>query len=63
MSVVPWLGGISGWRVGFWAAGLAGVVVNMAEGGDLAAARWLFAVFAVLAAVGTVASYRSSRGR
>jgi MFS family permease len=23
--VVPWLGGVSGWRVGFWAAGLAGV--------------------------------------
>jgi MFS family permease len=26
MAVVPWLGGVSGWRVGFWAAGLAGVV-------------------------------------
>ncbi len=48
---------------GAFGAGLAGVVVNMAEGGDVAAARWLFAVFAVLAAAGTVASYRSSRGR
>ena len=48
---------------GAFGAGLAGVVVNMADGGDLAAARWLFAVFAVLAAVGTVASYRASRGR
>jgi MFS family permease len=38
-------------------AGLAGVVVNMARGGDLVAARWLFAVFTVLAAAGVVASY------
>jgi MFS family permease len=38
-------------------AGLAGVVVNMAEGGDLVAARWLFTVFTVLAAAGVVASY------
>jgi MFS family permease len=44
---------------GAFGAGLAGVVVNMTVGGDLAAARWLFAVFAVLAAVGAVASYRS----
>ena len=48
---------------GAFGAGLAGVVVNMAAGGDVAAARWLFAVFAVLAAAGTVASYRSSRDR
>lgn len=47
---------------GAFGAGLAGVVVNMTEGSDVAAARWLFGVFAVLAAVGTVASYRSSRG-
>jgi MFS family permease len=46
---------------GAFGAGLAGVVVNMSKG-DVAAARWLFAVFAVLAAIGTVASYRSSRG-
>jgi MFS family permease len=44
-------------------AGLAGVVVNMSEGGDVAAARWLFAVFTVLAAVGTIASHRASRVR
>jgi hypothetical protein len=47
---------------GAFGAGLAGVVVNMVDGGGLAAARWLFGVFAVLAAIGTVASYRSSRG-
>jgi hypothetical protein len=39
-------------------AGLAGVVVNMAGTGDVAAARWLFGVFAILAALGAVASYR-----
>jgi MFS family permease len=43
-------------------AGLAGVVVNMAEGGDLVAARWLFTVFTVLAAAGVVVSYGASRG-
>ncbi|KZS85185.1 MFS transporter [Mycobacterium persicum] len=42
-------------------AGLAGVVVNRAEGGEVTAARWLFAVFTVLAAVGFVASYRATR--
>jgi MFS family permease len=41
-------------------AGLAGVVVNMAEGGDLVAARWLFTVFTVLAAAGVVASYSAT---
>jgi MFS family permease len=39
--------------------GLAGVVVNMAGTGDLAAARWLFGVFAILAALGAIASYRT----
>jgi MFS family permease len=48
---------------GAFGAGLAGVVVNMTQGGDAAAARWLFTVFAVLAAAGFVASYRASRGR
>lgn len=48
---------------GAFGAGLAGVVVNIARGGDAAAARWLFAVFAVLAAVGFAASYHASRGR
>ncbi len=44
---------------GAFGAGLAGVVVNMTEGGDVASARWLFAIFAVLAAVGGFASLRS----
>jgi MFS family permease len=48
---------------GAFGAGLAGVVVNTVDGGDLSAARWLFAVFAVLAATGVVASYRSSYPR
>jgi MFS family permease len=42
-------------------AGLAGVVVNMSEGGDVMAARWLFAVFTALSALGVVASYRAVR--
>jgi MFS family permease len=45
---------------GAFGAGLAGVVVNTVDGGDVLEARWLFAVFAVLAAIGVVASYRSS---
>ena len=45
---------------GAFGAGLAGVVVNMTEGGDAAAARWLFTVFAVLAAAGFAASYRAT---
>jgi MFS family permease len=44
-------------------AGLAGVVVNVAEGDDLAAARWLYAVIAVLAATGVLASYRAVRDK
>lgn len=42
-------------------AGLAGVVVNNAAGGDLAAARWLYAIIAVLAATAVVASTKASR--
>ncbi len=45
---------------GAFGAGLAGVVVNTADGGDVSAARWLFGVFAILAAIGFVASYRST---
>jgi hypothetical protein len=48
---------------GAFGAGLAGVVVNLTEGGHGAAARWLFTVFAALAAAGFVASYRATRGR
>jgi MFS family permease len=48
---------------GAFGAGLAGIVVNLTDQGDATAARWLFAVMAVLAALGYVASYRASRGR
>ncbi|MBN3456467.1 MFS transporter [Mycobacterium sp. DSM 3803] len=48
---------------GAFGAGLAGVVVNLSETGGTAAAKWLFAVFAVLAAAGTVASFRSRSRR
>ncbi|MDT5225924.1 MAG: hypothetical protein QOG19_3331 [Mycobacterium sp.] len=41
-------------------AGLAGVVVNTTTGGELAEARWLYAVFTVLAATGVVASLRAT---
>jgi MFS family permease len=44
---------------GAFGAGLAGVVVNMTETGGATPARWLFAVFAVLAGVGCIASFRS----
>jgi MFS family permease len=43
-------------------AGLAGVVVNTTQGGDMMEARWLFAVFTALSAAGVVASYRAVRG-
>jgi MFS family permease len=42
-------------------AGLAGVVVNTVQGGEVPAARWLYAVFAVLAASGVFASFRAAR--
>jgi MFS family permease len=42
-------------------AGLAGVVVNLTETDDATAARWLYLVFAVLAASGVFASYRVAR--
>ncbi len=48
---------------GAFGAGLAGVIVNMTDQGDATAPRWLFAVFAVMAAVGFIASYRASRGQ
>ena len=47
---------------GAFGAGLAGVVVNTARGGDVMAARWLFTVFTVLCAAGVVASFRAVRG-
>ena len=48
---------------GAFGAGLAGVIVNSAQGGAVIAARWLFAVFAALGVVGAVASYRAGRGQ
>jgi MFS family permease len=42
-------------------AGLAGVVVNSAPGGDAIEARWLFAAFTALGVAGVVASYRAVR--
>ena len=46
---------------GAFGAGVAGVVVNMAKGGDVVAARWLFTVFAVLTAVGVATSRGAAR--
>jgi MFS family permease len=42
-------------------AGVAGVVVNLSQADDASAARWLYLVFAVLAASGVAASYRAAR--
>lgn len=47
---------------GAFGAGVAGVVVNMTDTGGAAAATWLFAVFAVLAGLGVIASTRACRG-
>jgi MFS family permease len=44
---------------GAFGAGLAGVAVNLTDTGDATPARWLFAAFAVLAAVGVLASVRA----
>ncbi|BBY42679.1 hypothetical protein MCEL_09740 [Mycolicibacterium celeriflavum] len=44
---------------GAFGAGLAGVVVNLTETGTATPARWLLAGFAILAALGLVASTRS----
>jgi MFS family permease len=46
---------------GAFGAGLAGVVVNLTDRGDETAARWVFAVFAALAVLGTVVSVRATR--
>ncbi|MCV7250665.1 MFS transporter [Mycobacterium hackensackense] len=46
---------------GAFGAGLAGVIVNANPNDDAAAARWMFAVFAALAALTAVASYRATR--
>ncbi|MGW5316645.1 MFS transporter [Nocardia thailandica] len=44
---------------GVFGAGLAGVVVNATDTGGAAPARWVFAAFALLAAVGVFAARRS----
>ena len=44
------------------AAGLAGVVVNTAKGGDGMAAHWLFTVFTALCVAGVAVSYGATRG-
>ena len=46
---------------GAFGAGLAGVVVNISDGGGVAAARWAFAVFALLALTATVTAFRAGR--
>jgi len=47
---------------GAFGAGLAGVVVNIAaDGGGVAAARWAFAVFALLALTACVTAFRAGR--
>lgn len=46
---------------GAFGAGLAGVVVNLRQAPDAASARWLFALFAVVAAMGSLVSFRAAR--
>jgi hypothetical protein len=48
---------------GAFGAGLAGVVANLRDSADATAGRWMFGLFAVFAAVGVMASYRSGHGR
>lgn len=47
---------------GAFGAGFAGLVVNTAISTGLPAARWLFAIFAAMAALGCVVAYWASRG-
>jgi MFS family permease len=46
---------------GAFGAGLAGIVVNANGRGDAVTSRWAFAVFAGVAALGLIASYRATR--
>ena len=46
---------------GAFGAGLAGVVVNLADGGGVAVARWAFAVFALLALSACFTAFRAGR--
>lgn len=60
----PALGGLfaqfGAWRWAF-GAGLAGVVVDIADGGAVAAARWAFTVFAMLAVAASLTAHRAGR--
>lgn len=44
---------------GAFGAGLAGVIVNLTDDGGAAPARWMFGTFAVIAALGLIASVRA----
>jgi MFS family permease len=46
---------------GAFGAGLAGVVVNISDGGGVSAARWAFSVFALLALTASVTAFRAGR--
>ena len=46
---------------GAFGAGLAGVVVNLVDGGGASAARWAFAVFAILALTASFTGFRAGR--
>ncbi|MEO8814121.1 MAG: MFS transporter [Mycobacterium sp.] len=47
---------------GAFGAGIAGLVVNTAMGAQLPAARWLFVLFAIVAAATCLVAYRAARG-
>ncbi len=46
---------------GAFGAGLAGVVVNISDGGGVSAARWAFTVFALLALTACATAFRAGR--
>ena len=46
---------------GAFGAGLAGVVVNISDGGGVAAAHWAFGLFALLALTACVTAFRAGR--
>jgi hypothetical protein len=46
---------------GAFGAGLAGVVVNISDGGGVSAARWAFTVFALLALTACLTAFRAGR--
>jgi MFS family permease len=48
---------------GAFGAGLAGVVVNLVDGGGASAARWAFAVFAIMGLTACFTAFRAGRGQ